>query len=685
MPNLGKLEYEIGANTRKFLGEMEKVEGRLSKTAFAMRKDINTAGMYSAAITAAGIAIGTKLVSGQLKAIDALAKTSDKLGIATEALGGLRHAAELTGVSAGTMDMALQRMTRRVAEAGQGTGEAKNALLELGLSAEALTRLSPDKQFNALTMAMGGVASQSDKVRLAMKLFDSEGVALVNTMALGSEGLADAQRAAERYGIAISRIDAAQVEAANDAITRAQAAFTGLLQGATVELAPFIESIANQFTEAAGDAEGFGLAVLDAFEGAISVVGVFADGVHGLKVVAKSAQLAFQSVGVVVAGVFAQSAQNVVKMADVILAAIEGIGKAANKLPSVDIDLSGLGAMRKDLAQTEIRIDGFQENLVSNLGKTKDELNALAMQPLPSTQIDEFFNAVRTGAEQSRIAMQQSMADAANKPKPVIAPELKSDGIDPAVREREQQEMQERLDRIAEQFMSERELELAHHTERLAFLQTAKQSQLDLEGNFDKLIEDEKKRHGATLRDLNFSNMQGIASDQAGFLMQMAKAAEQSGAQQVSSLSGAFEQISAAGSRESKKMFELNKVAGIANATISTWVGATKALELGPIAGPIAAAAIIANGLAKVNAIKSQSFGGGAGGGGNAAPSINASSPAPPVSNAGGGGQGGGQAQAITLRISGGENNQRSAVREFAEQLNQFIDDGGQLGRFAFE
>lgn len=683
MPSLGKLEYEIGANTRKFLGEMEKVEGRLSKTAFAMRKGINTAGMYSAAITAAGIAIGTKLVSGQLKAIDALAKTSDKLGIATEALGGLRHAAELTGVSAGTMDMALQRMTRRVAEAGQGTGEAKNALLELGLSAEALTRLSPDKQFNALTMAMGGVASQSDKVRLAMKLFDSEGVALVNTMALGSEGLADAQRAAERYGIAISRIDAAQVEAANDAITRAQAAFTGLLQGATVELAPFIESIANQFTEAAGEAQGFGEAVIDAFEGAISVVGVFADGVHGTKVIIKGFQLVVQTLGASVLTVFSTIAEGWSRIAEMIVSGTIKVAKALNKLPSFDIDTSGLEKMRKGLGDTTTDLVGFREQLSTNLASTADELNALAMQPLPSQQIDSFFESIRAGAHSARVAM-QDMTNR-DKPKPVIAPELKSDGIDPAVREREQQEMQERLDRIAEQFMSERELELAHHTERLAFLQTAKQSQLDLEGNFDKLIEDEKKRHGATLRDLNFSNMQGIASDQAGFLMQMAKAAEQSGAQQVSSLSGAFEQISAAGSRESKKMFELNKVAGIANATISTWVGATKALELGPIAGPIAAAAIIANGLAKVNAIKSQSFGGGAGGGGNAAPSINASSPAPPVSNAGGGGQGGGQAQAITLRISGGENNQRSAVREFAEQLNQFIDDGGQLGRFAFE
>jgi len=65
------------------------------------------------------------------------------------------------------------------------------------------------------------------------------------------------------------------------------------------------------------------------------------------------------------------------------------------------------------------------------------------------------------------------------------------------------------------------------------------------------------------------------------------------------------------GNKGSRRMFELNKIAGIAEATISTYRGAAKALELGWPMGPIAAAAITAQGLAQVASIQSQTFSGG--------------------------------------------------------------------------
>lgn len=64
--------------------------------------------------------------------------------------------------------------------------------------------------------------------------------------------------------------------------------------------------------------------------------------------------------------------------------------------------------------------------------------------------------------------------------------------------------------------------------------------------------------------------------------------------------------------RKSKQLFDLNKAAGIANATVSTYVGAAKALA--SVAYPynlFAAASVIAAGLAQVANISSQSFEGG--------------------------------------------------------------------------
>ncbi len=54
--------------------------------------------------------------------------------IGAEALQELRFAAKASGVEQQTLDMALQRFTRRTAEAAQGTGEAKDALAQLGMT-----------------------------------------------------------------------------------------------------------------------------------------------------------------------------------------------------------------------------------------------------------------------------------------------------------------------------------------------------------------------------------------------------------------------------------------------------------------------------------------------------------------------------------------------------------------------
>ena len=65
---------------------------------------------------------------------DAIGKTADKIGVGVEALQELRFAAKASGVEQQTLDMALQRFTRRAAEAAQGTGEAKDALAQMGIA-----------------------------------------------------------------------------------------------------------------------------------------------------------------------------------------------------------------------------------------------------------------------------------------------------------------------------------------------------------------------------------------------------------------------------------------------------------------------------------------------------------------------------------------------------------------------
>jgi hypothetical protein len=201
--------------------------------------------MKGALVAAAGPAAIGFLIKQSLTATDSLKKTADKIGTSTEALSKFQFAAELTGVSVETVNMAAQRFTRRLAEAARGTGEAKGALQELNINAEELKKKSLDEQMLDLADAFGNVQTSADKVRLAMKLFDSEGVSLVNTLAEGSDGLKEMFAEAETLGIVMSGRAAQGVEDANDALTKLFALFKGIRDQITAALAPVIEHLAD--------------------------------------------------------------------------------------------------------------------------------------------------------------------------------------------------------------------------------------------------------------------------------------------------------------------------------------------------------------------------------------------------------------------------------------------------------
>lgn len=370
---------------------VELTKDQLTKLNKTQRKSTEYAKEYATQITKngrrlanyAGVAatamagIGAAMVRSNLQSIDTLAKTSDKLGIVTEELTRLRFAAEQTaGVSNKTLDMALQRMTRRLSEASRGMGEAKGAIKELGLSAEDLAKLTPDQQFKAIADAMQGVESQSDRVRLSFKLFDSEGVNLVNTLAVGSKGIEDLGKQADQAGISISRIDAAKIEAANDSMNRARQVAKGFGQQLTIQVAPILDSLADKMFNLSAEVDGVGNAAEKAFNLGVDVAGVFADGIHGIHVLAMAVKVGFTAL-----------ATGFVNLIDT---ALSSAAYLASLIPGVNIDYESS------------TFASFNARLKKDLASSKDELHNLAMQELPSTSMKKFVKEVQ--AESTKAA-----------------------------------------------------------------------------------------------------------------------------------------------------------------------------------------------------------------------------------------------------------------------------------------
>jgi hypothetical protein len=230
---------------------------------------------------AAGLGL---LIKSSLDSIDTLGKTASKLGVTTAELQKLRYASELAGVQTRTVDMAVQRFTRRLSEAAVGTGEAKDALIELGLNARELSQQPLEKQMLELANAFEQVESSGDRVRLAFKLFDSEGVAFINTLQGGTAALQEMFDEVDDLGVVLSSKAVKGVEDANDSFTRLLSLFKGVRDSVVSALAPafrtFADSIRTNVIDAvkeAGGIEQFGRDL------ALTIIGIFKRGAEAIQ------------------------------------------------------------------------------------------------------------------------------------------------------------------------------------------------------------------------------------------------------------------------------------------------------------------------------------------------------------------------------------------------------------------
>lgn len=292
MAAVGQIVAVLTARTGGFVKGINAASKKAGAFGKRLRQVAKTAAKFGTALAAAAVVGLTAIIVTQARAIDELVKFADRLGIAIEKLQGLRLAAQLTGVPIQQLQLGLQRMTRRIAEAATGSGEAVKALQELGLNAKELAKLPVDEQFQRIADAMERVTSQSDRVRLAFKLFDSEGVALVNTLRGGSEAIRRIQADAERLGLTISRFDASQIELMNDSLTRLRAILAGVAQRIAVELAPFITAAVNELIKMGNVGAAIGPLIAGALETASAALQIGARFVQAWVVVWKAAHFA---------------------------------------------------------------------------------------------------------------------------------------------------------------------------------------------------------------------------------------------------------------------------------------------------------------------------------------------------------------------------------------------------------
>lgn len=215
---LQRLVLRVDANIKRYETQLRRMERQATDTTRKtedrfqrMNRNINRAGMrfagqFTAAIAAvAAPAALARASQATLQYAQDLESASDRIGFGIEQLQEYRFAAEQNGIATRSLDMGLQRFSRRVAEANQGTGELLGTLEQYDIqlrNADGSMRDINDI-FRDYADAIAGADNQSEALRLAFKAFDSEGAALVEFLRGGSQALDDFGTQAREAGVVL--------------------------------------------------------------------------------------------------------------------------------------------------------------------------------------------------------------------------------------------------------------------------------------------------------------------------------------------------------------------------------------------------------------------------------------------------------------------------------------------------
>ena len=579
-------------NTRKAASAVSEMSDKIdSSVELAKGALVGLAGALSVSVFAAAVRRSIDLA-------DSLNDLSKKTGASVEMLSGLRLAAEQSGTSLEGIANGTKKLATSMVEHGA-------AFAKLGINTK--------NQTEALIQLGDIFAGMDDSVQrsaLAVKIFGKSGDEMLPMLMEGSEGM---RRMIER-GQELSGITTAlgrDADRFNDSLAEMRLRSQNLYVGVAAELLPVLNETINALNE-----------VTQSGEGASAIGGALATTLETVVVVGANVVYVFKSIGREVNGIAEQFSA---------MGEAGGIfteeGRAA---------WSSVGAqMRADAEAARKEIDEFSDRILNarNAKPATDE----GGKGNTDKRGEDLLRNLRGTSDEFAKLRQKDIDGWVKYAEAVLAESERIEAIerDRIIKETERaaasdlvwtQGVAARVMRIQEANLSEEELERGKLQQIEIDLQFALEQRFITEQQYHALLEQETLKHQARLGDV-----------MAQGALQRQQMSTKSWEIQAGAAASWLRNITQTAATSNKEMFELNKIAGISEATINTYraaQGAYAALAPIPIIGPAlgagAAGIAIAAGLANVQAISSAQFGSS-----TSAPSINGGT-AIPVTNVGG-------------------------------------------------
>lgn len=654
MTMIGSISAKITADDSEFLAAMERTKRSLRSQSARLRSSANDYAKWGVAATAAATAVGAAIAKTTADSVRELRTLSQISNTSAQDLQRLAFASSTVGIDQEKLADVLKDVNDRLGDFSQaGAGEMKdffdNIAPKVGITAKNFKNLSGADALQLYVTSLEKANLSQAEMTFYMESIADNSTRLLPLFRDGGKALKEMAAEADSLGLVLSDIDIAKAAAAAEQMGKLQFLMNSAAQQATVALSPAIIGISKALTDAAKDAGGFGNVFFNVMDKAASVIGVFADGIHGIRVIVAGLEVAFWSLGGVVSSAMQSAARGIDAFIEGTKENLNSLIATANKLPGVSIELF------KDTGSNIASFFEERNNDVQRyIGAAIDKLQELALKEMPSESIKKWLAEVRASADEAAKAV--AAATAGN-----TSGDTSGGGTSTGLNKDQKKALKDKVEAIRQANLSEVEAlkeKFALEAETIAL---AKENKIYNEQQFNEQMLRLAQNYG--------ENETKIIENTKKRQMRLE---EMSMKAKLSTAKTLFGSLSTLMNTESRKMFEIGKAAAIANAVVSAYEGISLTMSKYPYPLNIGMAA--AHGVAafaQIQQIKSQSFSKGAGSG----QVFSGGTPATPTTEATGQQQ---TSRNVQISLTGSSFG-AAGIRDLISEINQAVGDGVSL------
>lgn len=205
---IGRLQAQIDTANGKIRGLTRKMEGDFSKAAKNINKALGKIGLGLSAAAVVNFGKAVLELGGQITDL------SNQAGISTDAFQTFSNVAAESGVDAQQVANAFVQMRKNIQEGTDASTGAGKALADLGLNADRLQALAPERQFEQIAKAIATATDKNKAFNAGLEILGAKNAPKLTEVLqrLGTEGLDAISKSVEKL-----RLSPEQLKSLDDA------------------------------------------------------------------------------------------------------------------------------------------------------------------------------------------------------------------------------------------------------------------------------------------------------------------------------------------------------------------------------------------------------------------------------------------------------------------------------------